>query len=81
MIGGIRAHGDLHGLSDSDIQAAISASYACKQSDLPITDVQVASPSEIHVYWYGSWGENESYGIMRLVKGRWISGGCMIVTS
>ncbi len=82
MIEGIKAHGDLHGLSGSDIQAAISASHGCQPgTDLPVTDVQVASPTEIHLYWYGSWGEYASYGIMRLVRGNCICDGAMIVTS
>ena len=82
MIDSIRAHGDLHGLSGSNIQAAISASRGCQPgSDLPVTDVRVASPTEIHLYWYGWWGENASYGIMRLVRGKWLCDGAVIVTS
>ena len=81
MIAGIRAHGDLHGLSGSDIQAAISASRTCVPgSDRPVTDVAAASPTEIHLYWDG-WGEYKSYGIMRLVRGKWICYGATIVTS
>ena len=81
MIAGGKAHGDLHGLSRSDIQAAISASRECVPgSDHPVTDVTAASPTEIHLYWTG-YGEHKSYGIMRLVRGKWICDGAVIVTS
>ncbi len=79
MIGGVKAYGDLHGLSGPEIQAAISAYYKLPQgAEKNVREVQVISANELQLYWDSYGG---SYDIMRRVRGKWVHGGGVVVTS
>ena len=80
MIGDVSAHGDLHGLSGSEIEAAISSWHATGPK-AEITDVVVVSAREVHLYSDNYGSDYARYIIMRRVGKKWIYAGQMIVTA
>ena len=74
--------GRVHDVSADDIRTAIAVDRA-EQSTLQekVTEIEIVSRNEIHVFWNYSRRDYPGYHIIKRVRGKWRSAGRIVVTS
>jgi len=80
---GLRISGRTDQVSTADIRAAIDADVQAHHGDRTGTpsQVEVAGPNEVHLYWYGLKWQYAGHHIVRRERGKWQCVGRVIVTS